>query len=401
MLIESSRAYGRGLLLGIAKYVREHSAWSITLQEQSLCDEVPDWLKRWRGDGIITRLDNREMVSVIRRLKIPTIYVRKAPKDVQVPAVMTDNAATARVAFEHLRSRGFRHFAFCGFDGADYSDLRRDTFLKLVTQAGLRCHVFESSKRLRGAAMVAYEREGLRDGGRVGRWLLTLPKPLGLMACNDMRGQQVLDACRTVGLGVPDQVGVVGVDNDEVLCSLSDPPLSSVAPDTERIGFEVAALLDQMMAGKNVSLTPMLVEPRGVVARRSTEVLAIEDPHIAMAIRFVREHASEGIDVGDLVRAVPLSRSTLERRFTRVIGHSPKDEIMRVRLDHAKQLLTETNLSVEFIAEKVGLEHTEYLSRIFKKKVGLTPSRFRFKSRAAAAADQLPEPPGGGLVKGG
>jgi LacI family transcriptional regulator len=390
LLIESSRAYGRGLLLGIAKYVREHGSWSLSLQEQSLCDEVPDWLEKWRGDGIITRLDNRKMVNVIRRLRIPTVYVRTAPENVKVPAVMTNNVATARLAFEHLRERGFRHFAFCGFDGADYSDRRRDNFVKFVTQAGLRCHVFESSKRLRGATTVEYEREGLKDGERVASWIRDLPKPVGLMVCNDMRGQQVLDACRTVEIGVPDQVGVVGVDNDEVLCNLSDPPLSSVAPDTERIGFEVAALLDQMMAGKKVSLTPMLVDPKGVVARRSTEVLAIEDRHLASAIRFVREHACEGIDVGDLIKVVPLSRSTLERRFVKAIGHSPKDEIMRVRLNHAKQLLTETNLPIEFIAEKVGLEHTEYLSRIFKKKAGLTPSQFRLKSRAAASADKLP-----------
>lgn len=394
LLIESSRAYGRGLLLGIAKYVREHGAWSITLQEQSLCDDIPDWLeKRWRGDGIITRLDNPKMVGLIRRLRLPVVYLRTVPPEFEAPAVMTNNAAAARLAFEHLRVRGFRHYAFCGFDGADYSDTRRDHFVQFVTAAGLRCHVFEGVKHRHNASTVTYEREGLRDGERVARWIRGLPKPVGVMVCNDMRGQQLLDACRAVGAGVPDQVGVVGVDNDEVLCDLSDPPLSSVEPDMERIGFEGAVLLDQMMAGKKPPLAPIRIDPKGVVARRSTEVLAIEDGHIATVIRFVREHACEGIDVSDLVKVVPLSRSTLERRFVKVIGHSPKDEIMRVRLNRAKQLLADTSLPIEFVAEKVGLEHTEYLSRIFKKKVGLTPSRFRSQSRAAAAADRLPEAP--------
>lgn len=392
LLIESSRAYGRGLLLGIARYIREHGPWSISFQEHSLCDDIPDWLERhWRGDGIITRLDNPRMVGLIRRLQLPVVYLRTVPPDFNVPAVMTNNAGTARLAFEHLRERGFRHFAFCGFDGADYSDTRRDHFVQFVTAAGLRCHLFEGARHRHNASTVTYEREGLKDGEEVARWIRNLPKPVGLMVCNDMRGQQVLDACRVAGVGVPDQVGVVGVDNDEVLCDLSDPPLSSVEPDMERIGFEGAALLDQMMAGKNPPLSPIQIGPRGVVARRSTEVLAIEDRHIATVVRFVREHACEGIDVSDLVKIVPLSRSSLERRFARIIGHSPKDEIMRVRLNRAKQLLAETSIPIEFVAEKVGLEHTEYLSRIFKKKVGLTPSRFRSQSRAAAAADRLPE----------
>jgi len=393
LLVESSRGYGRGLLLGISKYVREHGPWSISLQEQSLCDEVPDWLEKWKGDGILTRLDNPRMVEVLKRLRVPAVYLRIAPPNLKTPVVMTDNVAAARLAFEHLRERGFRHFAFCGFDGADYSDARRDSFVQCVTRAGLRCHVFESATHLRNASTVRYEREGLKDGRRVAGWIKDLPKPVGLMACNDMRGQQVLDACRAIGAGVPDQVGVVGVDNDEVLCDLSDPPLSSVVPNTERIGFEAAALLEQMMAGKKQPLTPVYVEPKGVAARRSTEALAIEDRQMAAALRFIRERACEGVNVANILKAVALSRSTLERRFARVIGHSPKDEILRVRLNRAKQLLAETNFSLEFIAEKTGIEHAEYLSRIFKKKTGLTPSQFRSQSRVASSADQLARVP--------
>jgi LacI family transcriptional regulator len=389
LLVESSRGYGRGLLLGISKYVREHGPWSISLQEQSLCDEVPDWLEKWEGDGILTRLDNPKMVEVLKRLRVPAVYLRIVPPNLKVPAVQTDNVATARLAFEHLQERGFRHFAFCGFGGADYSDTRRDNFVRCVEKAGLRCHVFQSRAQLHDVSTVDYEREGLKDGRNVASWIQGLPKPVGLMACNDMRGQQVLDACRVAGAGVPDQVGVVGVDNDEVLCDLSNPPLSSVVPDTERIGFEAAGLLDQMMAGKKQALAPIYVEPKKVVARRSTEVLAIEDRQIAAAIRYIREHACEGIDVGNLIKAVPLSRSSLERRFTSVIGHSPKEEILRVRLNRAKQLLAETNFQLEFIAEKIGIEHSEYLSRLFKKKTGLTPSQFRHQSRAATAADKL------------
>jgi LacI family transcriptional regulator len=390
LLVESSRAYGRGVLVGIAKYVREHGPWSISFEEHGLCDDVPEWLKDWKGDGIITRLDNQAMAGVVQRLRVPAVYLRNLPQDINAPCVLTDNAAAARFAFEHLRERGFRHFAFCGYDGADYSDERREAFVKLVEQNGRPCHVFTRPPGSVHESTVEFESEGLTDGERVARWIRELPKPAGLMACNDSRGRQVLDACRAAGVGVPDEVGVLGVDNDEMLCDLSAPPLSSVVPNTERIGVEAAALLDQMMAGQKAWPRTLLVEPKTVVARQSTEVLAVEDRPIAAAARFIREHACEGIDVSDVVEAVALSRSTLERRFAKALGRSPKEEILRVRLNSAKQLLSDTSSSLEFIAEKIGLEHTEYLSRIFKKKTGMTPSQFRARTRAEALAQRRP-----------
>jgi LacI family transcriptional regulator len=388
LLIESSRAYGRGTLAGVAKYIRDHGHWSVFLQEHILCDELPGWFEDWEGDGVITRIDNAALAQVIKRLGIPTVYVRNVPPDLKVPSVVADNAAISRAAFEHLRERGFRHFGFCGFNGADYSEERRESFERAVTRAGLHCHVFGAAWPGAGLNTAQYEAEGLEDGQRVARWLTGLPKPVGVMACNDMRGQQILDACRRVGIAVPDDVAVVGVDNESVFCDLSDPPLSSVMPNAERVGYEAATLLNRMMAGRKVGMERTLIEPAGVVTRRSTEVLAIEDRRVAVAVRFIREHACEGIDVGDVVRAVPMSRSTLERRYTRIMGHSPKQEILQARLQRARQLLAETDLTLAVIAEKIGLEHPEYLGRIFKKKYGLTPARLRSRDRAADAADR-------------
>jgi LacI family transcriptional regulator len=254
----------------------------------------------------------------------------------------------------------------------------------LVKDAGAQCHIYtdEETDGLPRGNTARYESLGLKDGGQVMRWILRLPKPVGLMACNDMRGQQVLDACRALEVTVPDEVAVIGADNDEVICTLSEPPLSSVVPDTERIGFEAAVLLAQMMAGGPQPAAKVFVEPCGLITRRSTEVLAMEDRQMATAARFIREHACEAIDVSDVLRVVPLSRSTLDRRFRQIIGHSPKDEILRVRLNRAKQLLAETDFPQALIAEKVGFEHVEYLSRIFKKRVGKTPSEFRAQSMA-------------------
>jgi len=389
LLIESSRAYGRRTLFGVARYVREHRPWSIFLQERSLGETCPAWLKEWKGDGIIARVESRQIANGIRKLGIPAVDVRYLLKNIGMPSVRPDDAAAARLAFEHLRERGFRHFAFCGFNGADYSDARRDSFCDCVARAKLPCHVYIDSQKVSKATTQEYEARGLKDGEHVARWLGELPKPVGLMACNDIRGQQVLNACRVAGISVPDEIAVVGVDNDEMLCELSDPPLSSVSLDTERIGYEAASLLDQMITGKKPKQDLILVQPVGVVTRRSTDVLAIEDRHITAATQFIRERACEGIDVSDVLKVVPLSRSTLERRFYRVLGHSPKEEILRTRLARAKQLLGETDFSLAQVAEKVGFEHPEYLSVIFKKKTSLTPGEFRAQARIAAGSDRF------------
>lgn len=375
--------------MGVAKYVREHGPWSIFLQERSLSDVAPSWLTNWKGDGVLARVENQAMAEAIHRLGVPTVDLRYLLPNLNIPSVRTNDEAATGLAWEHLRERGFRHFAFCGFNGADYSDSRRESFARRVAEAGLRCHIFIDPNEPQKATTLKYEEQGLTDGALVTEWIKRLPKPIGLLACNDIRGQQVLNACRAIGVTVPDEVAVIGVDNDEVLCDLSDPPLSSVAPNTERIGYEAAALLARMMAGKKPPTGPVFIEPAGIITRRSTEVLAIDDRHIASAVRFIREHACEGIDVGDVLRSVPLSRSTLERRFMEVLNRSPKDEILRVRLNRAKQLLAETDFPLRLIAEKVGHEHSEYFSVIFKKKTGLTPAQFRAQAHNNAAADKL------------
>jgi LacI family transcriptional regulator len=397
LLIESSRAYGRATLSGVARYIRQHAQWSVFLQEQSLCDDLPDWFANWRGDGIITRMENSALAGTLKKLGVPVVYLRNISAAVKAPSVLTDNPAVSKMAFEHLRERGFRHFAFCGYNGADYSDERRDSFVQFVTEAGLRCHVFSEPLPDGEFNTAAYEEAGLKDGPLVAQWVQQLPKPVGLMACNDMRGQQVLNACRTARVAVPDDVAVIGADNEEVLCDLSEPPLSSVVPNGERVGYEAAELLDRLMHGQPVRAAPTFIGPNAVVARRSTDVLAIEDRQIAAAVHFIREHACENIDVGDILRAVPLSRSTLERRYEKILGRSPKQDILRFRLNRAKQLLVETDMTLDAIAEKVGLEHTEYLGRIFKKKFGLTPAKFRAGARMADANDQLPASPARGI----
>jgi LacI family transcriptional regulator len=304
--------------------------------------------------------------------------------DLGVPYIATDDEAVARLAVGHFLERGFRHFAFCGFPGADYSDNRSAGFERLVGEAGFACHVYRPSRRPRPAGTEAREQRGWTTEGEVTGWTEALPKPVGLLACNDIRAQQVLTTCRAIGVAVPDEVAVLGVDNDEVLCDLADPPLSSVVPDTHRVGYEAASLLERMMAGEPAPEAVQAVSPLGVVTRRSTDVLAVEDRAISSAVRFIREHACEGITVDDVLAGLPLSRSVFERRFARIFGRTPKAEIMRTQLDRVKRLLAETDLPLKQIASRTGFRYPEYMSTAFKERTGQTPGQYRRSSQERA-----------------
>ncbi len=202
------------------------------------------------------------------------------------------------------------------------------------------------------------------------RWLKSLRRPLAIMACNDVRAQHVLDAARSLGIAVPEELAVVGVDDDYPLCDLCDPPLSSVVPNAQRIGYEAAHLLDRLMSGERSEPSETLIEPLGVVTRQSTDVLAIDDPGTAAALRHIREHACGGLKMQELLRHVAISRPVLERRFRKFLDRSPQAEIRRVQIARSKQLLAETELPLKAIAGMTGFKHPEYLNVMFKRETG-------------------------------
>jgi LacI family transcriptional regulator len=333
---------------------------------------------------VIARIENRRIARAVEDLGLPTVDLRGLLIDLGVPRIVTDDEAVARLAVGHFLERGFRHFAFCGFLGADYSDARSACFERLVGEAGHSCHVYRAAERPTATGTEALEQRGWAAEAEVGRWVEALPKPVGLMACNDIRAQQVLTACRASGVAVPDEVAVLGVDNDDVLCDLADPPLSSAEPDTHRIGFDAAALLERMMAGEPAPGGIVTVPPLGVVTRRSTDVLAVEDRAISRAVRFIRDHACEGITVEDVLAELPLSRSIFERRFARIFGRTPKAEILRTQLERVKRLLAETDLPLKQIASRTGFQHPEYLCAAFKERTGQTPGQYRRSARQGA-----------------
>jgi LacI family transcriptional regulator len=375
LLIETSNSYGRGLLEGIVDYVREHEPWSMYLPEQGRGDRPPSWLRSFRGDGIIARIENPTVARHVAAARLPTIDVSAARLLPALPWLETDDAAIADLGFQHLAERGFRHFAFCGDPAFGWSKGRGAHFERLVRAAGHAFHRYEIPRR-RGQ-QASWD----RTRADLGAWIEHLPRPTGVLACYDIMAQQILDACRDRDVAVPEEIAVVGVDNDELLCRLADPPLTSIAPDTRRTGYEAAALLDGLMRGDAVSTDARLLPPRGVVTRQSTDVIAVSDPHVADALRFIREHATDGIGVSDVVGRSRLSRRMLESRFRKVVGRTPHEELLRTKMARVKVLLAETDLSIAEIAERTGYEHIEYLSAQFHRITGTPPSHYRAQHR--------------------
>ena len=371
LLIETSLAYGRGLLRGVARYIHERGPWSVFFCPQGLDATPPAWLGKWRGQGILARIDNRRMARAVLRTGLPVVDVRNAIPNLDLPGIGPDNRTVARLVFEQLHDTGLRQFAFCAAPRGEnrFLDARADAFAQIVSDAGYQCEVYKPA--------VGHHHGWEQRQNHLARWVKRLPKPVGVMACDDERGLYMLDACLRAGVEVPDQLAVIGVNNDEHLCGLANPALSSVDVGADRIGYEAARLLDRLMNGEQVPKTIVELSPRGLVVRQSSDLVAISDRHVAAALRLIRQRAAENLAVSDLAEALDVSRSTLERRFFALLGRTPKQEIIRVRLALAKDLLIQTDLPLATIAARTGLRSPGYFSEVFREKIGCTPGAFR------------------------
>jgi LacI family transcriptional regulator len=375
LLVETSREYGRGLLRGVIRYQHEHGPWSVYFKPQGLGAPVPPWLASWRGDGILARIDDHRMARALAQTSVPVVDLRNALPGLKLPTVAISNPAVVQLAFDHFVAQGFRSFAFCGTPRGENrnQDDRCDLFVQLLKNEGHACHVYKHPRPM--------PRSWEAEQRHIVAWLKTLPTPVAVLTCHDDRGQQVIDACLRAGLKVPDQVAILGVDNDPFLCNLSTPQLSSIDVYPERIGYEAAALLDRLMKGGRAPKKPLLFDPRGLVIRQSTDVTAVTDPHVAHASRLIRDHAGEAISIEQLLAKVPVSRSALFRRFKEHLGRSPKKELSRVRLERAKALLTNSTLSVEDVARQTFQTDAKHFISVFRSAAGVTPMRYR-KQRA-------------------
>ncbi len=381
LLIETARSFGRDFLLGIAHYSRLHGNWSFHITPGDYKQVVPK-MKKWGGTGMIARIPDWRMADAILKANVPTIALGLTDEQLhpnsplaKLSEISSDPVQVSRLAAEHLLARQLTRFAYVGSEDRAWSSRREEAFEKEILERGYEVHRYQQPKRIQ-------DRVWESEQAYLVRWISQLPTPIGLFACDDDRGREVLEACSVAGLHVPEDVAVVGVDNDEVFCELSNPPLSSVSLNAKSAGYQAAALLDAMMSGRVRKPQRIIVEAVDVVTRRSTEVIAVDDADIAAALQFIRREQGRDISVDDVVETIAVSRRHLEKRFRETIGRTILEEIQLVRLERAKQLLLETTYSVAKVASLAGFGSVGYFVQFFHKRVGKTPLKYRFNGHS-------------------
>ncbi|HAU38978.1 MAG TPA: XylR family transcriptional regulator [Phycisphaerales bacterium] len=368
ILIGYRRSLHTEIIRGIARYAREAKNWEYYLSgpdEEFVSSPSTVW------DGLIAHPGDPSD-EFLQGLHAPVVTVSGHGPVGKLPYVASDDEAIGKLVAEHFLERNFQSFAYLGDSrGEDFSLWRCKGFTQTLNVHGFACHVFEQED-------VGRTTIPMRD--RLAAWLEALPKPVGLMATSDNRGQCAIQICREIGLNVPEKVAVVGVDNDELVCESSMPPLSSVIQAGEQIGWEAARLLDRRMAGKR-SPEKVLVPPQGIFTRRSSDILAIDDPIVSQAVLYIRAHSNQPIQVSDVLENVLVSRRSLERRFLRVLNRTPAQEIRMAHLSRAKELLVGTNIPISEVAQQAGFTQAGHLSTAFREEMGMTPTEFRHRFR--------------------
>jgi LacI family transcriptional regulator len=381
VLLETSHGVSRAMLQGVFDYVRVFGPWSLQVAEGGSGDQrVPD-LRRWKGDGLIARVPSDRVARAIVASRLPAVLINPAdtylaPRHplAAYSRIQFDSHAIGALAAEHLLGRAARHFAYVGTPAAvNWSRWRREAFLERLAQAGAACDVYDTP------APAALDWSAERP--RLAKWLKRLPKPAAIFAANDSRGRQVLDACLMAGLAVPYEVTVLGVNNDPLICETAIPPLSSIAVDDQRAGYEAARLLDRLMQGQEKPGVAVRYGPTGVVERASTGDLHISDRLVIQALEFIRINAGLGIRVSDVAARVGVTPRWAESRFKLALGHSLHEEIHRVRMETARTMVQETDRPLTEIASRCGFRSASHLCKLFKASYGLTMSALRGKRR--------------------
>lgn len=375
ILIESSRAFGRNLLKGISRYAKLHGPWDIYrvppfYRDPFGKDTALAMIDDWGADGLILRTNHGFKDKVPKH--IPTIT--SSDSEEFIPGcghIFGDHEGIGTMGAEHLMQLGFKNFAFCGFDDMFWSRLRRKGFSNCLNSNGYTAHIYRQPP-LPPSLLWEKEHQYLV------KWLKTLPLPIGLMACADERSEQVLQACKAANLKVPHEVAIVGADDDKMICDFCYPTLSSIAFNTEQVGFEAAGLLERMIkSNPSHEEKEVIIKPTYVSVRQSTDVLAIEDVAVAKALNFIKNNSHRALCVDMVAEAVCISRRKLERKFQNALKLSVHKQIVRNRTQKVEQLLIETDFTLSQIAAKLDFTNHQQIDRYFKQYKGITPSEFR------------------------
>jgi LacI family transcriptional regulator len=375
VLVDASRAYGRGICRGIANYADERDDWLILAHERPELEHFPAWLKKQKLDGLIGYIPNQKLHRAAAALGIPVVDVHGRCRSPQIPVIESDAAAIVRLGFDFFLQSGFHHLAYCGYPSVFFSDQRQEA--ARMQRLGLEetVHLYAPTRQARvGQDSYQFEKSGAESG--LVKWLRALPKPVAILACNDIRGQQVINACREIGIRVPEDAAVLGVDNDEIICRLCRPTLSSIEPDCEQIGYVAAETIAQLLGGRHVPVRRQ-IPPKGLLQRASTDTIVADHPLVVRAARLIRGQARASASVEQLCEAIGVSRSTLDALFQTHLGRSVAAEISHIRLQRSQNLLKHSRLPLHEIARQSGFSSATYFGRFFKRETGQTPATYR------------------------
>lgn len=379
--IEKNRAHGRALLEGIADYALEHTDWRLELVDPEILQDVSSVRK---FDGLIVRVMDDATTEVLRKSRRPVVDTYGHRDDNPLPSIRLDDAAIADVAFKCFAEHRYRAFAYCGFPGVRFSDARGNAFRALAEKHGANV----SSYGGKGPVTDRFfrdEKTDVPDAAALASWLKILPKPIALFCCNDLRAVQVMKICSDLGLKVPEDIAVLGVDNDVLLCTFTNPSLSSVLTDPFSIGRRAAEMLDEQMRavarnGKRSVVrcgAPCLWAPKKVVERMSTDAYPFKTPWLGDAVRYIRRNFAKGVTAKDVDAFIGYSHPKVNQAFNEELGHTVKREILLQRSRQACSLLQETNCTIGEIAQRCGYRRVQYFVSSFSEEFHMTPDAWR------------------------
>jgi len=375
LLVGTWNEYGRGIIEGVWQYAEQHGPWFLEM-DPSEPDENVDLPRGWSGDGMIAGIQTRRLEGKLKALGIPVVNVSGSRRSGDhFPRVTSDADAVVRMAVGHLRGKGLRHIAFCGEPQRPFIDFWSEAYRAVMAAEEMDAVIYQPSRRIGAKAGIEARQNDRR------RWIESLPKPVGIIGWATGICRQLAMACEAGGCQVPEDVAIISLETEDLLGKVVHPPISGVDIPVKRIGYEAAAQLDRLMRGEAALPHETRLMPLGVTTRQSSDLIACDDPQVRQAMRFIRDHAHQGIDVRDVLKVVPMARRSLERRFQAIIGRSPAEEIRRTKIEKVRRLLDTTDISIPDIAAACGFNYVEHMIPVFRKYHGCTPSRYRKNGR--------------------
>jgi LacI family transcriptional regulator len=383
ILVETSLASGRQILAGISHFLKERNDISVFHHSGQLGQMHPDSLIDWEGDGIIARVVDQSIADLLHATGLPTVDVLGNVPKSDFPLVKTDNHAIGSMVAEQFIQNGYRNFGLIGLGQESWSLEREQAFFKTASQINKTPHSLHLKSTDSEAVHISHSLSALRD------WLPRLPKPIGILATSDQFAPLLFEAAHELKIRIPEDISIIGVDNDAPYCDLCRPALSSVDPNHEEVGYQAAELLEQLLAGKTPSAQAIKVRPNMIHLRRSSSSLAVDDPQLCKAMEYIRLKACQGICIDEIAQYCGLSRSVLQRRFRAQINRTVGESILNEKLSRAKELIHAGNLSMQRVAELSGLNSQEYMSQVFRKYFKQSPKQFRSKIAASNGHSRL------------